>query len=45
MHFKQSYRFSKRSSSTENDINTQLAKAWTAIDIYRTYESQPRPIK
>ena len=28
-------------SSTKNDINTQLAKAWTAIDIgYQLYGSQ-----
>ena len=32
-------------SSTENDINTQLAKAWTANDSYRSYESQIWPIK
>ena len=30
-------------SSTENDINTQLAKAWTAID--RSYGSQTWSIK
>ena len=32
-------------SSTENDINTQLAKAWTAIHRYWSYGSQACPIK
>ena len=32
-------------SSTENNINTQLAKAWTAIYSYRSYGSQTYPIK
>ena len=31
-------------SSTETDINTRLAKAWTAID-YLSYGSQTWPIK
>ena len=32
-------------SSTENDINTWLAKVWTAIDDYQSYESQTYQIK
>ena len=31
--------------STETDINMWLAKAWTAIDRHRSYESQTWPIK
>ncbi len=27
-------------SSTETDISTRLAKAWTAIDSYRSYGNQ-----
>ena len=32
-------------SSTENDINTRLAKAWTPTIVYRSWGSQTWPIK
>ena len=32
-------------ASTETDIDTWLAKAWTTIDRYRSYRSQTWPIK
>ena len=32
-------------SSTETDINTRLAKAWTAIERYRSCRSQTWPMK
>ena len=39
------FTYLRSSITSEKDINTQLAKAWTAIDNYWSYGGQTYPIK